>query len=428
MIPIRDYSIELVEPLGNVIAQVPTAKNRRLTLSTEEGDTFSFSVSGKNPVAKFLRDMITDVNVYCDNIKIFRGRIVQTTDQVDGTADTVNVSCVDYKTLLKRRYFYVPNKGTVDTEEHAWQAINYTQTRATDTGLGITRGENQATNHIRTATWEVGGSVRDFIDGLAKTASAEDARDYFEWHIDPELVFRCNVPGRGREVPVFTADYGGTVLSFDTGFDPNSYANIFRVQGGGSVLTWLTTQDYGRWPGSAFEEFINDSTISSINQSDAAAFWAMTHHGQLDKLRTYNLEISSARWGGPSQLWIGDFVYLDLKSGRVNVNTSDFRVLNMHLEIDDAGMEHIAIEVGFTPTATYRDFNRMSSFMLHHRRQVLAQRATWFKRTTQGLQSELAKQERARGRKSYPANAARRRLNDFKVVYSKWQKDQTQRG
>lgn len=425
-----DYQIELWEPMGSVIAQVPTASGKTLTMSVDEGETFAFSISGNNPVAPLIRDMITDVVVYRENEKIFRGRIVQSTDSMDGATNTISVSCVDYKSLLKRRFIYTPNSGTIDLELAAWNLINYTQTRGAEAlhSLGITRGANQTHGRVMPVKWEVGSTIKDTIDTLAKTVSAEQVMDNFEWHIDPELVYRHYVPGRGREVPIFSCDFGGSVLSFDTGFDPNGYANLFRVQGAGSLLQWYGTPDIGRWPGSMFEEFINDSNLTTIGQVDASAFWNATFRGQLDKLRTYNLEISASRWGGPSQLWVGDYVFLELRQGRINVNTSDYRVLNMHLEIDDNGQEHLGIEVGYVPTATYRDFARMNSFMLYTRRQILAQRATWFKSQTQSLQNQLTHQERTRGRKSYPANAARKRLADFKVVYSKWQTDQTQRG
>lgn len=403
-----DYGLEVWKPMGPVIAAISGHTGLSYDGSVDEGETISFSLDGNTPGAEHIREMITDIVLYRENQKIFRGRVVSATDEVDAISHTITVNCVDYKSLLKRRHVYstTPNGTSLDLEELAWKLIDYSQTRGTDWSLGITRGSSQAVGVTSSSTWDYLSNIKENIDSLAKSNTAEQATNYFEWTIDPELRFKAHRPTRGRQSPQFDASLGGTVLSFGTTFDPNSYSNYFFVSGSSGAWTAKYSLDIGKYPGGVFEEVVNDSALTSVDATDAAAFWLITFHGQLELLKSYALEIASERWGGPTELWVGDYVNLNLNSGRLKVNSSQFRVLNLHLEVDEAGQEHLAVEVGYAPAFTYRDFSRMSAQMRAHRMQVLNNRARWYDQQYHKMLNEAMRLKPRRGGKASAAYKA----------------------
>lgn len=414
-------SVELWQPLGGVIANLPEAQQKTLSLSTEDGDTFTFTLSGFDPKAKLIQEMFTDVVVYIDDKKVYRGRVVSAPQTGDATNATLTVSTVDYKSLLKRRFFIAPNIYTGDIENRSWNAINVAQLRAGG-NLGITQGVNQTTGIVVTNFGvEAGTSVKDFIDTLSQTNSAMNDSNAFEWNIDPDLVFKVYQPTRGKRTPTFVCDFGGAVLSYDTSFDPSGYANQFYVQGNGPYSSAVTTDDARPpIPGGVFEEWVNDSALTTAALVDARAFWLATYNGQIELTKSYNLEISKARWHGPASVWIGDYVKLDIQHGTVDVQTEEMRVKNMHISEDEGGGEDVAIEVGYSVPSSYRDFNRLSNFMLKTRRDVLTQRAKWYKTISDSLYKEYTSQVKKTGAKSYEAKASLKRYNDWRAQYTNY--------
>lgn len=375
------WNVELWQPLGGCITNLPMAKSLQITQSTTEGATVSFTMNGLDPKAALIQEMFTDIVVYRDSKKLFRGRCLQATPNGDATGCTVTVSAVDYKSLLKRRFVRDAGKNTGELESIAWALINAVQTRDAGGDLGITRGVNQDTGVSVTGFQrEAGSAIADLIDTLAHQNSVMNANDAFEWDIDPDLVFKVYRPTRGKRTPTFVADFGGSVLSYDQQFDPSGYANVFYVQGAGAYQATVYTDDSRRpIPGGLFEEYVSEGDLTTAALVDARAFWLATFNGQIELTKTYNLELSNAKWLGPESCWAGDFVHLDIQHGPLNVQTDQMRVKDIHISVEDSGYEHIAIGVGYSVASSYRDFNRMNSFMLSTRRDILKARALWYK-------------------------------------------------
>ncbi len=416
-------SVELWQPLGGVITSIPDAQDKNLTLSVSEGSTFSFTLNGFNEKASFLNEMITDVVVYREGVKIFRGRLVQAIPRGDSSGQVISCSAVDYKALLSRRHFVTSGTTTGDLEAAAWLAINNTQTVRPGSSFGITRGVNQSTGQTVTKyPYELGTNIKDFIDGLAKTNTNTGDANAFEWDIDPDLVFKVYKPTRGKRTPTFLADWGGAVLSYDVQFDPNSYSNVFFVQGNGTVTSTVVTDEGRRTPpGGMLEEFVLDSQLTTATLVDARAFWLATYHGQLELARTYNLELSNSRWLGPESCWIGDFIRLDLSHGALNVKSDEMRITDMHISFDNSGYEGVAVGVGFQVPSSYRDINRMSLFMRTTRMDMLRNRATWYDRMNRSFYQEYQLAVKKHGANSYEAKAAKTRWQNFYKQARSWQ-------
>ena len=281
------WNVELVAPLGGTITNLPGAKGLQLTASASEGSTFSFTINGFDPKAKLIHAMFTDIVVYREGRKMFRGRCVQATVSGDAANCSMSVSAVDYKALLKRRFVIVGGTNTGDLETISWNLIDAIQNRAAGCSLGITRGVNQTTGiTVTNFQREQGAVISDLIDSLGQTNSAVNASGAFEWDIDPDLVFKVYQPTRGKRTPTFVADFGGSVLSYDEQFDPNGYGNTFFVQGAGAYLTTVRTDDARRpIPGGIFEEYYQDGSLATTAQVDNKAFWLATYNGQLELTR-----------------------------------------------------------------------------------------------------------------------------------------------
>ena len=414
---VASWTVEVWRPLGGVVTQLPFAHDKVLTPSLDDGDTFSFSINGLDENAKLLHPLTTDIVVYRNELKIFRGRLTAASPSTDSISQTVACTAVDYRSLLKRRYILTSATATADIESVAWSYINTVQTRTAAHNMGITRGQGQAAGITVTGyIAESGSTVKDLIDGLCETNTAVNSINAFEWTIDPDLAFRLYQPTRGKRTPTFVADWGGSVLSFDQQFDPSSYSNYFYVQGNGPYQASVST-DEARRPaaGAIFEEYVNDSAMTTATQVDSRAFWLATYNGQMELCKTYNLEISNNRWDGPKSCWIGDFIKLDLRVGVVNVVTDQMRIRSMHIQVDDSGMENIAIEVGYSVPSSYRDFNRMTNFLKTTKNDILARRANWYNTMQKQFWDEYMREVRENGEDSYEANASLERFNDFLV-------------
>ncbi len=415
------WNVEIWQPLGGIITQLPDAQNISLSMDVNEGHQFTFTMNGFNETAKHLRPMIVDVVVYRDSVKLFRGRLIQATPQGDANVQIVSCSAVDYKALLKRKVFVTSGTYTADLETCAWNAINTAQLRSS---FGITRGVNQAVGVSATRiAYEAGMTVFDFINTCASRNSGLDSGDCFEWDIDPDLVFKVYKPMRGKRTPTFLADFGGSVLSYDVAFDPNDYANVMYVQGNGSYQATVTT-DEGRRPpaGSIFETYLNDGSLTSAALVDAKAFWLATFNGQMELTKSYNLAISNHRWDGPVDCWLGDFIKMDIRHGVLNVQTESMRITGLSIQVDSSGYEGIAISVGYSVPTAFKDINRLSAFMRSTRQDMLRNRALWYKNTNATLWKAYTAAVKKHGAGSYEANAAHKRWQDFgknKAAYMK---------
>ncbi len=409
------WSVVLVQPVSNATQyELTYAKDLSLTMSAAEGASFSFSLDGNDPGAKYIFEMFTDVVVYRNNVKVYRGRIVSAPQSGDSTNCSISVSSVDYKSMLKRKFVTAATSASGTAESIAWSLINTAQGR-TNGNWAITRGVNQVTaTSYTTFAIAAGTSVADAIDTLSQTNNAVNGANAFEWDIDPELVFRVYTPTRGRRQAAFTADFGGSVLSYDSSFDPNGYANAIYVQGNTSYIAGAIT-DEGRQPppGGLFEQYVTDTALTTTALTDQRAFWMGTFNGNLALSKTYNCELSNAYWNGPNDCWIGDFVNLDIRHGNLNVQRSDVRVKDMAINVDVNGYEGVAIGVGWSSPAKWDEFNRFSNQMLILRRDLLHQRSMWYLRTRDALYQEWLVELAQSGQGSYEENASKTRLEEF---------------
>lgn len=229
-----DYQFVLYScgPGSQEIADLSTATNRALTLNLLDSGSASFDLNGLDPLAAEVRELATDLVIFRNGVKLFRGRIGPSQDTVDAAKHTVSFTAWDYRELLNRRVMLPGDTlefDGVEQEAIGWSMISTVQSRPNG-NMGITRGIGQSTGVSRTQVLQAGQKVGEQITTLSLMDSG------FDWEIDPDLVYRTYYPTRGNPTGQYLLDLGGSVVAAQRTVDPSQYANVVRLTGGTPTL------------------------------------------------------------------------------------------------------------------------------------------------------------------------------------------------
>jgi hypothetical protein len=330
------WAFVLATAAGEPVAEFLNAQGRTVTWRRDDPAEASLTVLGDDPVATQINELLSDLLVYRDHRLVFRGRIGATSDNLDGTTHTVQVSAVDYRGLLERRFRHTAVTWTdVDQSQIAWNLINASQSQ--DGGdVGITRGLTWYHGVTRTRNYEAGKSIGEAISQLGRVING------FEWDIDPQLRFRTWYPERGA-VRDFVAEYGNTVDSVSRGVDPSEYANVVRYAGDPDTTTAVTAvaADIATRPEGRFEVALGDTELKVQQTVQNRADRQLAVRGVIRP--SYSLGLRPGKWEGPDQLWIGDTLRVVVRSGRLDVNIQD-RVEELTVTVDD--LERVEVTIG----------------------------------------------------------------------------------
>ena len=321
-----------------------TATARSLTIKLLEPSTAAVTVLGDSDEALILEELITDVWVYRDHVPLFRGRMASesTDDNLDEQGvHRVTAKFVDYRGVLDRRLRYSDRTWTnVEQATIVWDAISDAQA-ALGGDLGLTQAPGwAATGVVRPSVIvKTGDYVGPFIATLARMSNG------FDWDIDTDLQVWLYYPKRGKDVGAgATLDWGGVVAQARRSFDPSKYAQAIRQSGADGVAAStasapdLATAPEGRW----------DAQFSDTNltTADMVAQTALSNLASASlPVPTYTLTLAAGAWGGPAHLWVGDYVQVVIKSGRLN-EQSWARVFELAISVDASDQESVTVTVG----------------------------------------------------------------------------------
>lgn len=94
-----------------------------------------------------------------------------------------------------------------------------------------------------------------------------------------------------------------------------------------------------------------DSVVGTQDNTQAT----LNDHAQglLNQLQvvvpSYTIQFYPGAWGGPDWLWLGDTVTVRINSGRLQVNDSGLRVVEMNFAVSPDGVETLTLTVGAIP-------------------------------------------------------------------------------
>jgi hypothetical protein len=298
-----------------------------------------------------IAETTTDLLVYRDQTKMFRGRIGTSQDALDENAHTVQWSAMDYRSMLGRR-LVSPGNLTYTSQDQidiAWNLISVAQ-GGSGGPWGITLGR-QGRGIVRTIAFNSGAYVEPSITDMSNLDNG------FDWEIDANLKFNSwLVPtrniytglGRGQSVGLVLR-YGDNVRKVTRTVDTTKFANVVRYSGSvtaGSVTKDIETEvlytgafgPQGRW-----ESSVSNPDLTDVNAVSGAALAELTRNAIL--LPSYQLTLTRG-WWDPTQLWLGDLVTVNIHRGRLN-ESWQARVSQIGLTVgDEANEENIVVTVG----------------------------------------------------------------------------------
>lgn len=323
-------------------SELTSATGRTLRLKLLDPSEASFTLSGYSTEAGLLEELITDLWVYRDGVALLRGRVANIGDQITGSTYSVSVEVRDYREVLQRRILQADRTWTsIEQSTIAWNLI--TDTQALDGGnLGITQGTWPTTGVIRSSvTFSAGDAVAESLKKLGQMSGG------FDLDIDATLAANLYYPQRGSDIGA-VLDFGGVVTDVTRAWDPAQYANAIRQSGADGVtpvtlaVPGIADAPEGRW----------DSQYSdtALTTTDMVAKTAATNLASASMLvPSYAIKLAKGAWGGPSHFFLGDYVTLAVKAGRLS-EVVKVRVFEIDIGLDDSNAEDITVVVGDVAT------------------------------------------------------------------------------
>jgi hypothetical protein len=287
-----------------------------------------------------ITEMASDLIVYRNKEKLFRGRITYSQDGFGPDRHTATISTVDYRAILDRRILYTNlNYTGVDQSTIAWNLINYTQ-GLSGGNLGITRGTGQSTGITRDRPYEAGQNVGELIQQLSEVING------FEYEVDADLKFNVFYPQRGSAKDV-VLEYGKDVVVGSRTVSSQDFANAIRMNGEDeTIVATRTTANIGTTPEGRWDKQIGINDIKLQTTLNQKADQELITSGELRP--SYSLELHDGVWKNKGHFWIGDTVLVVIKSGRLNI-VQQMRVLELKLTVNSDSSETVHITVGALP-------------------------------------------------------------------------------
>lgn len=356
------------QPQGGVTLALTDARQKSATfrVAADQYHEASFTISGTSPQAGAFRELISDLQVIRNGQILLAGRIVPTTDTLDGTRHDVQVTALDYREVLRRRMLIDGDTLAFNSTEQAliaWTLIQATQARAGG-DLGIARGRGQSTGVNRTQQFSLGDMIGDNISQMGLLDSG------YDWDITPygssDLRLDIWSPYRGMDRGVILEYGGALVASLTRSVDPSGYANADYLTGqtaGGIPITdyiedpGIATSGPGRWDRAV------GTSIAVLGTLQAKASWYLAD-GEV-VVPSYSIALAPGAWGGTGHIWIGDLVTVRVDSGRLQVNDK-LRVTELAVTIGDDGDERVTLAVGRIPP----NLNKIAARMLRRIRDL----------------------------------------------------------
>jgi hypothetical protein len=336
----------LIYPAGSVVplGELTDAHERSLTARLIDSSESSFTVDARHDLAQLPDELVTDLVIAYNGEPVFRGRVGASSDDVDLDEHRATFTAVDYLGLLRRRSISTPQAPwtftTVAQGSIVRQLIAWTQgTTGGDLGISATSATVPDTAITRTIVYEPVTNIGEAIIGLAALENG------FDFWVDADLVAQLAYPQRGQSRDL-VLEYGATIAKVTRSFDPTIYGNSIMVTGAAAVTPkYATAGDLATRPEGRLDlvESYPDIDSSTALQSRANASLA-----EASTVRpAYSCQLIRGLWR-PQDLWLGDAAGLVVRSGRLDVITTE-RVQQIDITLGEDGEEDVLITLGQPP-------------------------------------------------------------------------------
>jgi len=371
----RDFG-NYARPSDTGIAELTTARSRRLELALNEPAKLTWTVDGRSPAAAYIQELTTEAIAWRSDpvrgwVQMFRGIVVASDDAVSETAHSVNFAAFDYLQILRGRFLTAP-ADLVYTQADQDAIVRDLVARADNvtSGNGATSfypGSNlpltvYAVNPDGTQRTADSGTKRDRTytgqtsigEAIVNLAACDGGYDLDVWPVSDTYgsdYLRIWFPSRGVSRTDVALAYGSTVSAFTRSVSVSDYANYVRVIGdSGGAASQLYSD---RWNTDANNVGVTPVGLwmAGFNESDVKLQGTLNEKAQGDLndagilVPSYTLTLRPG-WYRPGYPALGDTVPLVLASGRLQVSTT-VRVLGInYAPLDDGDGEDVEIVVG----------------------------------------------------------------------------------
>ena len=322
-------------PSGVETRQLVTARSRSVTWRVDAPATAQFVVDGRHEEASEFLDLATDLHVYRDGTKLFRGRVVSEQDSVNENVHASQFSAVDYRGMLNYRVIGEAGRTFAATDQAviAWTLISESQALSGG-NWGVTNGVGSTSGTNRDRTYDPGKALGDAISELGRVTNG------FEWEITPSLALNRYFPRRGSVLGT-VLDYGGVIASVSRARKPSDYANSVLVTGDEALTpTRATSGTIASDPRGRWEDAAGFPSIKEQATLNARATWLLSEAST--PRPELSVKLTTDAWTGSSDLWVGDTVTVAVNSGRLAINAAH-RVVEVSIALDDEGTEAVTL-------------------------------------------------------------------------------------
>jgi microcystin-dependent protein len=338
-----DLRFIVLDSSGNTLGELASARSRTVQFAVDGAATATFTLPGTHPDAKLVAELASDLLVYRNGVKLFRGRVGTSSDTLTADTHTVAFSAVDYRGMLDRRILWSDSPlsfRSVDQGQIAWAMIADTQRRPGG-NFGIVQGAGTVTGVARDRDYTPGQKIGEAIAQLGEVIGG------FDWEIDANLAFNVFYPQRGQATGIPLV-YGQQISGATRQVTSTNFNTALRYQGDPAATTAVEIADASFGPAGRWEAAVGNpdlklqTSVLSTAQGDLAVSDQLVPNYQVDLLEG---------WWQPGNLWLGDTVSLYIRSGRLDVEGAAFRVAGINIGYSDDGGETITVDLGVLPAS-----------------------------------------------------------------------------
>jgi hypothetical protein len=369
------YRRQFSNALPVVVAQLDTARGRRLDQKWNSPAELTFTLDGHSPSAALLTELATDVVAFRwheptgRDVPVFRGLIDHSEDQLSEQSAVVTFTAHDYFAMLTRRTLR-GSANYVITQTDQDQIVYNLMASAVPSAFSpgsflplatVIRNPDGSSRmgysgQLRDRTYVPGAVIGNAIDDLAKVQGG------FDYDVAPGGPsnswdsLRIFYPQQGITRTDTMLMYGANVSSLTRTVSSTDYANLVRVIGNKGSADPNAAQLYSeQWntdsnnititPVGLWMAVENASDVSVQTTLDEKANGDLAIQAVLSPSYTVKLRAGAYTYG---MVNMGDVVPLVIQEGRLNVNTS-VRVVGISYDIGDDGQEDVELTVGRPP-------------------------------------------------------------------------------
>jgi hypothetical protein len=368
------------------IAQLDSARGRRLTTKLNAPAEFTFTLDGHDPAAALILELATDIiayrwhEPYGRDWPMFRGLIDHSEDQLSESSAVATFTAHDYFGMLNRRIMATA-APVVWTQYDQDTLVSLLMVYATSSGSSFAPGNYlplsvlrrnpdgttraNASGQLRDRTYQPGQVIGTAIDDLAHVINGFDyavaangpssQADYLNVYYPQQGITRADV----------ALAYGANVSTVTRTVSSNDYANYVRVIGNKGSADPNAAQLYSdKWntdannvtvnPVGLWQRVENASDVSVQSTLDDKAQGDLAWDGLLTPTYTLGLRPDAYTLGLVN---LGDTIPLYVNEGRLAVNTT-VRVVGIDFDIGDDGQEDIKLTVGRPPLTLQKVLTR----------------------------------------------------------------------